>query len=226
MTLYTALGLFGIEKSRRGRHPSITSAGGKKLLDIPEMVIWASLKSRFLEMPQLEQLYEKRIAMYGLADAAPCSAYIDRMIQRGLIAEGHGERGHDALYDLLSELQIIPMQPGFLSRLASFLRMAIRGRLPLRMAGSVLRKPRLSHGEKEVMDICGKVRLSTAEVITCIEQGHQDLQDESEVVSTLYSGAWVTYDNIGGEARTCMNEMPCLTAIANLYLRQHILLER
>jgi hypothetical protein len=226
MTLYTALGLFDAEKKREGRHPVVTAGSEKLLLDIPEMVIWATLKARFLEMPQLERLYGQRLVFYGLDNVPPCSAYIDRMLQRGLIAEGHGERGHDALYDLLSDLQIVPARHGFFSRPAAFLRMTVRGRMPLHMARGLLRKLRLSHGEKEVMNLCGKVRLSTAEVITCIENGHTDLQSEDDVVSALYSDSWTTYDNIDGEARACLNEMPCLTAIANLYLRQHISLER
>ena len=225
MTLYTALGIFGTDGNRRRRHPLVTTDRDKQLLDIPEMVIWATLKARFLELPQLERLYENRIALYCLESVPPCSAYIDRMIQRGLIAEGHGERGHDALYDLLADLQIVPTQHGFFYRLSSFLRLTVSGRLPICTARSLLHKPHLSRGEKDVMDICGKVRLSTAEVITCIENGHKDMSSEGDVLSALYSDSYTTFYNIGGEARACFNEMPCLTAIANLYLRQHIALE-
>lgn len=226
MTLYTALGLLGTERNIKGRHPVITSGGEKKLLDIPEMIIWSTLKGSYTQMPRLESLYEQRVAAFGLEDVPPCSAYIDRMLQRGLIADGHGERGHDALYDLLADLQIVPVETTFFSRLASTMNLAVRGILPWRMVRSSLRRPRLTTCEREVITLCEKVHLSTAEVIACIEKGHKKLLGIEDVLFALYSDTCTNYDNIAGEARAFVNEKPCLIAIANLYLRSQILFER
>lgn len=226
MTLYTALGIYETEKNKGGQHPVVAAAGERQLVDIPEMVIWASLKNRFLELSQLEKLYNERIAVYGLQDVPACSAYIDRMLQRGLITDGHGDTGHDALYDLLGDLQIVPTTQSAWQRVIRFLRLSIAGRLPLRMTRTLLKKDHLSYCEREIMALCGKVRLSAAEAITCIEQGSTNLASDADVKGALYTDGYTTCDNIAGEARTCRNELPCLTAIANLYLRRHIRLER
>ena len=226
MTLYTALGEIGTERGHGGRHPYVSFEGGRKLLDIPEMVIWATLKYRFLELAELERLYQQRVSSYDLGEVPPCTAYIDRMLQRGLIADGHGQRGHDALYDLLAELRIFPIVHNLVARLGTFTRLAARDRLPIGIAATALRTPRLTNHEKEVLALCAKVPLSTAEVICSIEEGLKGYVSEEEVVSALYSDEHTTYDNISGTARALPCEELCITTIANLYLRQLIMFER
>lgn len=226
MTFYTAIGNFGTEQTRDGRHVVITNNGESKLLDISEMVIWATLSYRLLEFEGLEKLYQTRIAALGVEGAPPCGAYIDRLLQRGLIAEGHGERGHDALYDLLSELYIVPVPIGLFERIAAFFRQTFAGRMPLGLACRLLRKPKMSSSEREIMGMCAKVRLSVAEVICCVENGHHNLASDEDVMDALYSDEYTTSDNISSEARVLRCETPCLVNIANLYLRQCIVLEK
>lgn len=226
MTLYTAVGSFKTEAGQNGgRHPVIKSGREDLLVDIPEMVIWVILNNRFMDFDTMDREYRKRILAFGLGDAPECGAYIDRLLQRGLVAEGHGEHGHDALFDLLSDLYIMPQPHGLGARLRSFMKLAgIRG-IPLHMAVRALKKPFLSYCEKEVLALACKVRISSAEVIACIEKGCKDISSDTDILDALYSDAHTTFDNIGCEARLCLNERSCLTAIANLYLRRLVLLE-
>lgn len=195
-------------------------------MDIPEMVIWATLNYRLLEYGELENLYQKRAEVLGLENIPHCGAYIDRLLQRGLIADGHGERGHDALYDLLSVLHIVPVPTGASARASAFLKRTIRGRLPLSYTKRLLKKPRLSDSEQKILTLCNEIHLSVAEVICCMENGYRDITSEADVLHALYSDEYTTSDNICGEARALQCEASCLTDIANLYLRQCLLFEQ
>lgn len=41
--------------------------------------------------------------------------YLDRLLRRGLAADGSGETGSDALHELLSDLYLIPAKGGVLA---------------------------------------------------------------------------------------------------------------
>ena len=227
MTLYTALGRFSSSTDLQGNHyPVIESKGCENLMDVSEMLIWSALSNRFLELDHLTDLYDKRTSTLQLVSPKPCAAYIDRMLQRDLIMSGTGDTGHDALYDLLSNLYIKPMNTSLSQRIAQFLKLLFKHGQPLKLAAHVLRRDRRSAYEKRIMDIAHQNLLSTAEIITCIEDGQCDVSSDDKVLAAIYGDAFTTCDNIAYSARQTEAELPCLVAVANLYIRQQITLER
>lgn len=223
MKLLTAVGRFGTKSTAANkRYPVVDIDGIEHQMDIPEMLIWAAAYHRFLEPAQLRADYARRVKELGLVDLPDSSAYIDRLLQRGLLAEGIGDTGHDALFDLMSGLGIKRVGTGIICRFRSFIKLALVHRMPMRIAARALRKERLSACEKKVMELTRSVCLSVSEVIACVESGREGISSEDELVEAIYCDDHTTYDNISAAARACSGEQDCLSAIANLYLRKQI----
>lgn len=227
MTFYTAVG--NLEQVTGGvnkHHPTVKAGGEKLIVDIPEAVIWTLLSGRIMDMPNLEKMYTSRVEALGIENMPGCGAYIDRLLQRGIVVQGTGETGHDALFDLLRDLLIVPVKLSLPKKLSLFVRMLVKYRAPLHLATRHFRKPHLSYCEREVLKLVSATPMSAAEIITCIEKGHGPITSIEDVLSAIYGDEYTTFANIGDEARLAANEMACLTAIANMYLRQIVTFER
>jgi len=136
------------------------------MVDIPEMIIWTCLNWRILELPQLEQLAKNMARSANATGYMSCEGYVERLVQRGLIVSGIGG---DALYDLLSDLYVIPVTSGIFVKIMAFLKFIFINGVPFRKAKEVFRNESLSTAEKRVIDLARQSQLSTAEVMKCVE---------------------------------------------------------
>lgn len=224
---YTAVGRF----ERKGRMgdmtcPMVIINKREYALDIQEMILWATLNWQIMDAGALEDTYTAKLKASGIAPQRSFRDCMRRLLQRGLVVEGCGETGEDALYALLSGLYVVPISDSLLLRLISFIKLTVFGHVPFAITRKLFRKDRRSANERRVYHLSQQALLSTADVDqvcgVCIHTIHSD----SQLMEALYAGDTTTSDNIADMVRPFGCCRPVLQAVANLYLRRQIIFER
>ena len=224
--LYTAVGKFHIKGSVGGmRCPLVTLGGREFILDMQEMTLWTILNWRILTEEEIYLLYEKKVQETGFLSSRSAEECVRRLVQRGLIAKGIGDTGADALYDLLSELYVIPISENLFLRVISFIRLTF-SRIPYSVTKRIFSKDKRSDSEKKVMRLANQAVLSTAEIIKCIDQNVLTFATDEDLLDVLYHDDYTTSDNIAYSVRFLPQCRPVITSVANLYLRKQIIFER
>ena len=225
--LYTAVGKFHVKGSIGSmRCPLVTIGGREFILDMQEMMLWTVLNWRILTEDEIYLLYEKKVQETGFMSARSAEECVRRLVQRGLIAKGSGDTGADALYDLLSELYVIPISENLFLRMISFIRLTLFSRLPYSITKKIFSKDKRNDNEKKVMRLANRAILSTAEIIKCIDQNVLSFTTDEDLLDVLYHDEYTTSDNIAYAVRSLPQCRPVITSIANLYLRKQIIFER
>ena len=225
--LYTAVGKFHIKGSVGGmRCPLVTLGGREFILDMQEMTLWTILNWRILTEEEIYLLYEKKVQETGFLSSRSAEECVRRLVQRGLIAKGIGDTGADALYDLLSELYVIPISENLFLRVISFIRLTFFSRIPYSVTKRIFSKDKRSDSEKKVMRLANQAVLSTAEIIKCIDQNVLTFATDEDLLDVLYHDDYTTSDNIAYSVRFLPQCRPVITSVANLYLRKQIIFER
>lgn len=225
--LYTAVGKFHIKGSVGGmRCPLVTLGGREFILDMQEMTLWTILNWRILTEEEIYLLYEKKVQETGFLSSRSAEECVRRLVQRGLIAKGIGDTGADALYDLLSELYVIPISENLFLRVISFIRLTFFSRIPYSVTKRIFSKDKRSDSEKKVMRLANQAVLSTAEIIKCIDQNVLTFATDEDLLDVLYHDDYTTSDNIAYSVRFLPRCRPVITSVANLYLRKQIIFER
>ena len=191
-----------------------------------EMMLWTVLNWRILTEDEIYLLYEKKVQETGFMSARSAEECVRRLVQRGLIAKGSGDTGEDALYDLLSELYVIPISENLFLRMISFIRLTLFSRLPYSVTKKIFSKDKRNDSEKKVMRLANRAILSTAEIIKCIDQNVLSFTTDEDLLDVLYHDEYTTSDNIAYAVRSLPQCRPVITSIANLYLRKQIIFER
>lgn len=219
MTLYTAIGTYHLTKKGI---PLVTTGGQECALDAHELLLWSSLAFRILTYQELRaEFYEKEKELHILGEL-DFDHYLNRLIMRRLVASGKDCTGVDALYDLLGHLYVQPAPDSILVKTASFFKLFIGRRLPLRKALLVFHTEKLNSAEKQVMALLRHEMLSTAELIQCTENGKTRLKDSNDLMDCLYREGDCDCESIVTDCRVSETRFPVLTAIANLYFKQRI----
>lgn len=225
--LYTAVGKFRTKGSIGGLRCPIVTVGFKECtLDMQEMILWTVLNWRILSLEELSALYEQKSAETGFMSHRSIEDCLRRLIQRGLVAEGIGENSADALYDLLSELYVIPISENIFLKVFSFIRLTFFSKVPFAVTKKIFRRDKRNAGEKKVIRLSRQAMLSTAEIIKCVELNKLDFGTEEDLLDTLYYDDYTTSENIAYAVRSLPQCRPVITSIANLYLRKQIIFER
>ncbi len=196
------------------------------MVDMQELVIWTSLNWRFLKPSELEAVFQETARQVGGMAERSGQECVHRLMVRGLIVSGSGDTEYDALYDLLGSLFIIPADGNLLYQILSFCRLTVLERISFRAARKLFRKDNRTDKEKQVMGLANQALLSTAEIIKCVENNVRRLPNEESIVERLYSDRETTSDNISSIMRISAVCRPVTLAVANLYLRKQIILER
>ena len=148
--LYTAVGKFHVKGSIGSmRCPLVTIGGREFILDMQEMMLWTVLNWRILTEDEIYLLYEKKVQETGFMSARSAEECVRRLVQRGLIAKGSGDTGADALYDLLSELYVIPISENMILKIISFIRLTLFSRLPYSVTKKIFSKDKRNDSEKK-----------------------------------------------------------------------------
>ena len=207
-TLYTSTGRLLLCRERNGRYPKVVLKKHEYILDMQEMIVWSILHSRIISLEELQMIYECRVNEIGFQTESSLHRCLRDLTQRGFIAEGKGETDADALYDLISDLYLVPMP------ICRILRVFTR------------LKDKRTANEKIVSHLADHVLMSTAEVIKCFERKVFNISCEDDLMNVLYQDKYTTDNNIIYEVRYSPECRSVLTAIANLYLRHQIAFDR
>ena len=224
---YTTVGIFKLKKQEINKmYPTVMLSGKECKLDVQEMTVWASLNWRILDYEQLFSYYEEQEKKYGLIFSRSFEETLNRLIVRGLIAEGIGETEEEALYNLISKLYIIPLYQSASIRIISFLRLMLVYRVSFDKAKIIFNFDRKTKNEKKIMQLAFSTPMSTAEIIKCVDKNIDCILNEDDVVEFLYDDRNITSENIAEMSRNLPAARSVISAISNLYLRKQILFER
>lgn len=225
--LYTAVGRMQFKGRNQGmRCPMVILNNREYILDIQEMMVWSLLNWRILSEDEIRTLYERKVRETEYMSHRPTEECMNRLVRRGLVAEGNGETGADSLYDLLSNLYVIPIAENLLLRLISFVRLTVCERIPYSVTKQLFRKDKRNSEEQKIMALANQAILSTAEIIKCSNLGAYEFETEDELIDLLYHDEYTTSENIAHTVRFLPQCRPVLTSVANLYLRRQIIFER
>lgn len=226
-TLYTAIGQFVRRTNGCGRScPVVLLSGQEYMMDMQEMILWTSLNWRILRREEIGAFYEKTTASGCFSTDRTWELCVDRLLTRGLLVCGNGEKEYDALYDLLGSLSIIPTSGSFGLRCLTFLKLVTLDRVPFTAARKLFQSDRRTAEEAQVMQFARQALLSTAEIIKCMEKNISRLPNEQALLDTIYNDRDTTSDNIASLMKSSASSKPVILAVANLYLRQQIIFER
>lgn len=223
---YTAVGVFKMEERDRQRLPVVYLSGKECHLDIQEMLIWAALNWRILTAEQIEPQYKDLQDEVDIVLSRSFDESLNRLIVRGLVAEGCGDTKFEALYNLLSKLYIVPIPTNAFYRGISFVKLVLFGKVPYEVAKTVFIKDKKSESEKTVLSLANKVTLSTAEIIGCVERGVSEINTMDELLQILYTDRYTTSENIAEISKYSCKCRDVISSISNLYLRKQIIFER
>ena len=225
-TYYTALGHFQRRSGGLGRsYPVIIINQKEYCVDIQEMALWTALNWRLLDFSQIEAEYHKLDQDCAIPALRTLEDCLGRLCTRGLVASGTGATDFEALYDLLGGLSVVPLSESLPLRLATFLKLIFKG-TPFSTARELFQRDKPSPLEARVMALSRQATLSTAELVKCAEVGAQDVSSGEKIMEALYNDDYTTSDNIQWEMLRSDYRAPITLAVANLYLRKQIILER
>ncbi|CUX25534.1 cell division protein [Clostridium sp. C105KSO13] len=226
LTLYTAIGYLKFKKGANGNSvPMVINREQEYGLSEHELLLWSCLAFQIHQFHELETEYETRRKRAGLTEALPLSHYLNRLLLRRLIAKGDGLTGVDALYRLLGELYITPVHNPFSARLFTCIQLYTEGKITRKDFGKYLKKERQNAIEKTILKLAQAVPLSTAELVTCVDQG-KEVHSSKDVMDTLYHTPDVTCQTLADDAQLHHVQYPVLQAIGNLYLNKQISFQR
>lgn len=225
--LYTAVGRMQFKgRNRDMRCPMVLLNNKEYILNIQEMMIWSILNWRILSDDEIKTLYENKAQETGYMTHRSAAECMQRLVRRGLVAEGEGELGADALFNLLSGLYVVPISESPILRLISFIRLTVFEHIPYAVTKQIFRRDKRNSDEQKVMLLANQAMLSTAEMIKCAELNTFAFDSEDELIDTLYHDEYTTSENIAHSVRFLPQCRPVITSVANLYLRKQIIFER
>ena len=223
---YTAVGHFRRKTDDKGRsYPVILVNQEEYLVDIQEMSVWTILTWRLFNYQQAKEEYIWFTGAWLTNPTRTFEACLKRLEVRGLVASGTGSTDFEALYDLLGSLYVVPLSESLPLRLATFLKLILKG-TSFSAAKELFQRDKPSPLESKVMALSRQAVLSTAELVKCAEVGVEDVSSGEKIMDALYNDDCTTSDNISWEMLRSDHRAPITLAVANLYLRKQIILER
>ena len=178
-TYYTAVGHYLCKTDEAGRtYPVVICHQKEYSVDLQEMTLWTALNWRLLDRRQAEQQYQKLARDLIPTPPRSFDDCLSRLCLRGLAAEGKGETGVDALYDLFSDLYILPITRSIPRRVSTFLKMVLLDGVAVSDAAKLLRRDRRSRQEQQIMRLSRQALLSTAELVKCCLLYTSDAADD------------------------------------------------
>ena len=225
VTYYTALGRLITRDENGTRMPIVIVNDKEYCLGVDELIIWSSLHWNFLNKPELEKEYITRRNTARIYNDVSFEYILKRLETRKLIVSCSNYLAADALYGLLSELQIRPIRFGVWDRIRSCAHLYFVNGTPFIDCIAAYFGTHTTPNEKQVLRLSKSVGITTAEIIQCAEKSIRTMRSEDDIMTKLYHDSAVTTDTINADSRFSQLKSDVLQAVANLYLKKKIIFE-
>lgn len=226
MTLYTAVGSLRFQTGADGKsHPFVRNNHEEYGLSDHELLVWSCLAFQIVTIHELEKTYTARQKSSDSMKELPLSHYLNRLILRGLVVQGSGISGVDALYRLLGRLFITPIEDRFSVRLFSCIRLLLDKKITGAEMAKYLKKPDCTAIEKVILELAQTVPITTAELVTCIDR-RKTVRNAEDIMAVLYENPDATSETLVDDVQLNHTQYPVLQAIGDLYLNKQILFQK
>lgn len=223
--LYTANGRYIRCCTEEGTRPVIIVCEKEYEVDVQEFMLWSILNWRILREEEIGSYYEKMANNTNVTVHRSWQDCVQRLLVRGLIVAGTGDTEYDALYDLLACRFIFPIGAAWPLRVLSFLKLTFLEGISWKITRRLFHVDARSSCEKKIIRLARQTPLSCAEIIKSIEMDIRRLKDGYDVLDKLYDDNDLNCDNFAQAVREYRCSREVITAVANLYMRQQIMLD-
>lgn len=222
ITLYTAVGRYELRKNENGEKQPIVTVDQKEMaLSREELLLWSCLMWEILTKEEAKTYFLKKAVRMDVSQER-FDAVLQRLEVRQLVVSAQAEKGDIALYRLLANLYVIPLESSFMVKVRAFFRFIFFEKLPLTVAKNVFQKENYTEMERRVLHLARKTRLSCAEILACIANDEIDtsIGNQSEFQKEK------ARDNLGFFLWFCDGHRKALEAISTLYLNKDIIFDK
>lgn len=222
ITLYTAVGRYELRKNENGEKQLIVTVDQKEMaLSREELLLWSCLMWGILTKEEAKTYFLKKAVRMDVSQER-FDAVLQRLEVRQLVVSAQAEKGDIALYRLLANLYVIPLESSFMVKVQAFFRFIFFEKLPLTVAKNVFQKENYTEMERRVLHLARKARLSCAEILACIANDEIDtsIGNQSELQKEK------ARDNLGFFLWFCDGHRKALEAISTLYLNKDIIFDK
>ena len=222
ITLYTSVGRYELRKNENGEKQLIVTVDQKEMaLSREELLLWSCLMWGILTKEEAKTYFLKKAERMDVSQER-FDAVLQRLEVRQLVVSAQAEKGDLALYRLLANLYVIPLESSFMVKVQAFFRFIFFEKLPLTVAKNVFQKENYTEMERRVLHLARKARLSCAEILACIANDEIDtsIGNQSEFQKEK------ARDNLGFFLWFCDGHRKALEAISTLYLNKDIIFDK
>ena len=222
ITLYTAVGRYELRRNENGEKQPIVIIDQKEMtLSREELLLWSCLMWEILTKEEAKTYFLKKAVRMDVSQER-FDAVLQRLEVRQLVVSAQAEKGDIALYRLLANLYVIPLESSFMVKVQAFFRFIFFEKLPLTVAKNVFQKENYTEMERRVLHLARKARLSCAEILACIANDEIDtsIGNQSELQKEK------ARDNLGFFLWFCDGHRKALEAISTLYLNTDIIFDK
>ena len=222
ITLYTSVGRYELRKNENGEKQPIVKVAQKEMaLSREELLLWSCLMWEILTKEEAKTYFLKKAVRMDVSQER-FDAVLQRLEVRQLVVSAQAEKGDIALYRLLANLYVIPLESSFMVKVQAFFRFIFFEKLPLTVAKNVFQKENYTEMERRVLHLARKARLSCAEILACIANDEIDtsIGNQSELQKEK------ARDNLGFFLWFCDGHRKALEAISTLYLNKDIIFDK
>ena len=185
ITLYTSVGRYELRKNENGEKQPIVKVDQKEMaLSREELLLWSCLMWEILTKEEAKTYFLKKAVRMDVSQER-FDAVLQRLEVRQLVVSAQAEKGDIALYRLLANLYVIPLESSFMVKVQAFFRFIFFEKLPLTVAKNVFQKENYTEMERRVLHLARKARLSCAEILACIA---------NDEIDTSIGNQWNTYE--------------------------------
>lgn len=210
---YAALGKFELH----GNVPIVISGGDEHRLCLSEFVLWTSLARNIFNKDSLESEFYRCLHINRIYDDISFEKTLNRLEVRGLIASGEDYLAAGALYNLLKDLNVLPVGSiSIVKRYILFVYFRFIKRVSKDKCRRYLKKRNFSELDKKIITFAKKTDITVAELIKIYENNLWNIKGADEIIDNLYADG---DDSKSIENKSffskCRNDI--LTTVVNLY---------
>ena len=154
ITLYTSVGRYELRKNENGEKQPIVKVDQKEMaLSREELLLWSCLMWEILTKEEAKTYFLKKAVRMDVSQER-FDAVLQRLEVRQLVVSAQAEKGDLALYRLLANLYVIPLESSFMVKVQAFFRFIFFEKLPLTVAKNVFQKENYTEITQKWSDVC------------------------------------------------------------------------